>query len=229
MLTVLVSARVFGFKELVLLAKTTWVAAEFVKDIPRSLRTRLLVARLAGASQSPSGECGLWEQLVQSVAEWDGTSLRCACVNPRTGAEVYSLEWMRDQKLTEEQQLAMARESLSVHTPLTEIPSAWELQYAVPREHGLIVTLTARGELVSRNSSRGMLELTEMFAAFGPRIPLPAGAEITALISESLIPAQVHARHGEIPEPHILALTLGQSSAKGGGSRRESRVTPDAA
>lgn len=183
----LIAGRVFGFNEFVLLTRVSRDVFRVCRNVPRGLRTRLLLARLAPGVMH--GQMELWQQMVRHVEKLHGLSLRFYWCDSNTGEELCGLEWNRDQ--------------ISLHDP----HPTWDLRYAVPRENGLIATLAARGELRPGESSPELYELTEMFSLFCPQFPVPVAADRED--SEA-----IHRPHTELPEPHILTLPLSKSHAE---------------
>lgn len=181
LLVVLVAGRVFGFNEFMLLAHTLRVVWGFIRNLPRGLNTRLLVARLTNGVGT--GKIDLWQQMTRRCERLHGVSLKFVCTDPSTNQTVLCLHWVRDS------QASLAANKI------------WELHYAYPRANGLMATITARGELHPQRSAQRLMELTEMFAAFCPNFPLPLPG------GEDCFNRLEHPAEGgttPIPEPHIL-------------------------
>lgn len=151
LLALLVFSRVFGFHEIVLLARHVQAAWLFLLSVPQALRWRFLLARLVPNVAERRLEC--WKQMVKRVKRMHGLSLEFTCRQRSTRQVVAGLYW------------------ISENEPVTDSPE-WELRHTVIRDDGLLATVVARGEMPGAAQPLRLNELLELFAAFSAHCPI---------------------------------------------------------
>src|SRR5262249_41257539 len=127
-LALLISARLFGFNETVLLVRHAQAVCEFLKSIPRILRMKFVVVRLG--TTVAAGQLGLWNKIVKPPRRLGGVEIDFVCEHCPSGRKLTSLVWH------------VARDDVDFSG--TDSPT-WQFRYAVPRGKGVETRICASG------------------------------------------------------------------------------------
>lgn len=152
LLVFLISGRVFGFDETILLARHVQAVGSLLLAAPRALRARLLVIRLE--SQITSGQSELWSRIVDRARQLPSVELEFVCEQPERGITLAHLAWC------------------STPRPAGDAQSWWQVSYAIPRGDGVRARAEARGTLAGAGHAHPDHELTELLAALCRHWPL---------------------------------------------------------
>ncbi|MGE5193485.1 MAG: MraY family glycosyltransferase, partial [Deltaproteobacteria bacterium] len=117
-LAVLISGRLFGFNETVLLMRHFQAVGAFLKSVPRVLRMKFVVVRLEAAVTA--GQLDLWNKIIKRAKRLDGLEIEFACEHLPSGRKLTSLVWT----------------SGGGASPGGEFP-VWQFSYFVPRGAGI--------------------------------------------------------------------------------------------
>ncbi len=99
-LMVLITSRLFGFNETVLLARHFRAVGAFLKSVPRLLRVKFVVVRLEGSVAA--GQLDLWQKIIKRAKRRDGLEVEFTCEDVSTGRELTSLTWKSTAKRSAE-------------------------------------------------------------------------------------------------------------------------------
>ncbi len=175
-LAILISGRVFGFNETVLLVRHFQAIGQFIKSVPRALRAKFVVVRLE--ESVAAGKLDLWHKIVKRAKRLDGLAIEFVCEEIPGGHELVSLNWA---------------------APTTEpAPGSpvWQLNYTVPREQGMQTRIRAVGSAPQKVGLARLNELSEMLATLCQHWPVAATRE--------RFDEQEHAVPAVNEEPRIL-------------------------
>ncbi len=190
-LAVLVSSRLFGFNETVLLVRHLQAVGTFLKSVPRVLRMKFVVVRLEAAVAA--GQLDLWNKIVKRAKRLDGLEIDFACEHFPSGRKLTSLIWSASAKTG----AAAAPEQSPV----------WNFSYSVPRGDGYETRIRASGQAPHGVGLPWLNELSEMLVALCDNWPV---AEMATIVVEEA-PAEPVAT----AEPRILAVPWGAVVPRG--------------
>jgi UDP-GlcNAc:undecaprenyl-phosphate/decaprenyl-phosphate GlcNAc-1-phosphate transferase len=175
LLALLVGGRVFGFDETILLLRHVQAVGSCLRRVPRELRARFVIVRLA--TSVASGQLDLWHKIVQRARRLPGVEIEFVCEHQPTGRELVSLVW-------------------KASSPSIVDGARWCVSYAVPRGEGVCARAEARGVMPQEGDALPYYELAEMLAALCRNWPV-APVDLTD-------PAPTSGEHAS-DEPRILS------------------------
>jgi hypothetical protein len=205
-LAMLISARLFGFNETVLLVRHAQAVGAFLKSMPRVLRMKFVVVRLETAVAA--GQLDLWNKIVKRARRLGGVQVDFVCEQRATGRKLTSLVWhaaQNDGDLTGD-----------------ECPT-WQFRYAVPRGDDVETRICASGRAPPAAGLAWLNELSEMLVALCDNWPV---SEAATIFVEEAPTGPVISRD----EPRILIAPWAPSVAAGNSADTPGQtVSSDAA
>jgi UDP-GlcNAc:undecaprenyl-phosphate GlcNAc-1-phosphate transferase len=189
-LAILISARLFGFNETMLLVRHLQAVGEFLRSVPRVLRMKFVVVRLEAAVAA--GQLDLWKKIIKRAQRLDGLEVEFACEHLASGRKLTSLIWASAAKAD--------AESSGEEFPV------WQFYYCVPRGGGLETRIRATGRAPRAGGLPWLNELSEMLVALCDNWPVAEQA--TIVVEEApAVPAD------PVIEPQILTAPWGSARA----------------
>jgi UDP-N-acetylmuramyl pentapeptide phosphotransferase/UDP-N-acetylglucosamine-1-phosphate transferase len=209
-LAVLISGRLFGFNETILLLRHFQAVGALLKSVPRVLRMKFVVVRLEAAVAA--GRLDLWNKIIKRAQRLGGLEIHFGCDHRPSGRVLTSLIWTSAAKA-------------GCQLPVQEYP-AWQFCYSVPRGDGIETWIRAAGRAPHASGLPWLNELSELLVALCDNWPIDERA--TTVVEEAR-PAPPPAAADY--EPPILTARWASSRSAGipaEGSRRHA-VESDAA
>jgi UDP-GlcNAc:undecaprenyl-phosphate GlcNAc-1-phosphate transferase len=139
----LVASRVFGFYETMLLVRHAREIVAFLRRVPRVLRVRFEIVRLADSATA--GQPDLWERIVSLARTLPGGEVEFLCEHIPSGRELCALTCLND-------------------VPIDSDSPVWHVSYVVPRGDGILARGEARGGRPADADSLPYQELAELLA-----------------------------------------------------------------
>jgi UDP-GlcNAc:undecaprenyl-phosphate GlcNAc-1-phosphate transferase len=165
-LAILISARLFGFNETVLLVRHAKTVGAFLKSIPRVLRMKFVVLRLETAVAA--GQLDLWNKIVKRARRLGGVEIDFVCEHRSHGRILTSLVW----HAAGDDAAALEAES-----------PTWQFRYAVPRGNDVEARICAAGRAPPGAGLAWLNELSELLVALCDNWPVSEAA--TIVVEES--------------------------------------------
>jgi UDP-GlcNAc:undecaprenyl-phosphate GlcNAc-1-phosphate transferase len=150
-LVLLIIARVFGYRETLLLYGHAQQAAGTLLGASEMLRARFALSRLAQVR--PEHRAALWAEVKKRMLTAGGASLELLCRDARDKGPHYELHWTRDGDALPENR-------------------AWQLQLIVPRNDQRHAHVFARGCDGTEPSAQKLGQLAALLTIFGHHWPL---------------------------------------------------------
>ena len=200
-LAILISARLFGFNETMLLVRHLLAVGEFLRSVPRVLRMKFVVVRLEAAVAA--GQLDLWKKIIKRAQRLDGLEVEFACEHFPSGRKLTSLIWTSAAKTD--------AESSGEEFPV------WQFCYGVPRGDGIETRIRATGRAPRTGGLPWLNELSEMLVALCENWPVAEQA--TIVVEEA--PAVLT---GPVDAPQILTAPWGASLTAEGPANPSRRI-----
>lgn len=168
-LVLLILGRVFGYHETSLIFHHLKTLGDLLVDTTGVLKTRLFLARLANIDDQQRSQ--LWDQVVSRVAQMKASRLDYRCESALDERILTRLSWENSD------------------VDVTADGAAWQVVYQVPREHGLVAKLDARGRVSATDEPPRVDDLFRLFATVS--LELPTGEQLATTHAISLDDAPV--------------------------------------
>jgi hypothetical protein len=199
-LAMLISARLFGFNETILLVRHVQAVCEFLKSIPRILRMKFVVVRLG--TTVAAGQLDLWNKIIKRARRLGGVEIDFVCEHGPSGRKLTSLVWHA------------ARDDVDFRG--TDSPT-WQFRYAVPRGNDVETRICAAGRAPPAAGLAWLNELSELLVALCDNWPVAEAA--TIVVEEApagpVVPAE---------EPRILTAPWTSAGADGSSAETPRRA-----
>ncbi|MDY0171150.1 MAG: MraY family glycosyltransferase [Thermoguttaceae bacterium] len=158
LLAVLVIARVFGHDEIDMALQHVRAIATLLVDIIQVVPSRLLAVRLTNMAPGQSED--YWQIVCQRLAQCGGKDLEIRFTDLDSRNVVHRLCWRAD-------------------APASPATDTWQVRHTVPRDGGILATLTATGTVDDPQWAAKVNEASQLFhtlCRIWPLAPLPRGS-----------------------------------------------------
>src|SRR5262245_43780085 len=198
-LAVLISRRLFGFNETVLLVRHVQALGAFLRSVPRVLRMKFVVVRLEAAVAA--GQLDLWNKLIKRAKRLDGLKIDFTCEHLPSGRKMTTLIW---------------NSALDAEAIAAADSPVWQFHYSVPRGGGVETRIRASGRAPRAAGMAWLHEFSEMLVALCDNWPVE---EQATLVLDDAPADPSPAAEG----PKILTVPWGSSRAGKAGVEWPSR------
>ncbi len=152
-LAALVIARVFGHEEIDLTLQHLRAIGRLVADTSRTLPFRLLAVRLA--NMQPEHCDDYWQMMCDRVAQCGGKDMQFRLTDHQEQNVLHCLSWTADE-------------------PASPAADTWQVKHTVPRDGGILATLTATGTVGQRQWAAQVNEASQLIFTLCHSWPLDA-------------------------------------------------------